>query len=167
MQQDQNDEESDQLEDPGNKIERVELIQFLMSDEDVEIAHARLAHQDFRSKEPDYSKDCDSHDAKLGIVAVAVFGIIGLLAPEVLMGKASVSYLYIFIAHQKLYEFNALDLIARVLQLVGFLVVLVLLHLGTTEAVWCFVLVTIVSGIIYLVQTRKVTPLALRFDPTL
>ncbi len=120
----------------------------------------------------------------LGIVAVGVFGIIGLLAPEVLMGKASVTYLYIFlaalpfsflpqffqnifIAHQKLYEFNALDLIARVLQLAGFLVVLVLLHLGTTEAVWCFVLVTVVSGIIYLVQTRKVTPLAFRFDPAL
>jgi O-antigen/teichoic acid export membrane protein len=120
----------------------------------------------------------------LGIVAVGVVGTVGLLAPEVLMGNASVTYLYIFlaalpfsffpqffqnvfIAQQKLYEFNALDLVSRILQLLGFFVVLILLHRGTTEAVWCFVLVTIATGMIYLLQTRAVTPLAFRFDPGL
>ena len=120
----------------------------------------------------------------LGLFFVLVLFVVGTFAPELILGKTDNRYLFIFlaaipfgflpqffqnvfIAHQRMYEFNILDLFGRAIQLVAFIIILPMLHLGVLEAVWCLVVVSVVTGLTYLVQTGKIARLGIRFDQEL
>ncbi|MFQ5797231.1 MAG: oligosaccharide flippase family protein, partial [Bacteroidota bacterium] len=120
----------------------------------------------------------------LGIIIALFFFLIGQFSPAVIIGEVDVVYLNIlliaipfgflrqfmqniFIAQQRIYDFNLLDLFSRLIQFIGFGILLVLLGLGTYEAVLCFAVVTVISGLMYLFRSSQFTEIKLRFDAPL
>lgn len=120
----------------------------------------------------------------VGTILALVFYVIGQTAPSLLLGSIDPIYLTIFVvsipftllaqflqnvflAKHHIVEFNALDLFSRLLQLVGFAVVLVVFHGGTLEAVWCLTGVTMISGIVYSFRAVRVSAIGFKFDRTL
>lgn len=115
-----------------------------------------------------------------GLISV-VFYLIGQFFPGVLLGDVDPLYLTIFlaaipssliilffqnvfIAHGRMIAFNALDLANRAIQLAGFVVVLVLLSQGTSEAVMTMTGAFVLSSLLYLFTARRLSPLSLRVD---
>ena len=116
-------------------------------------------------------------------IALFLF-LVGQFSPVVIIGEVDVVYLNIFliaipfsfltqffqnifIAHQRIYDFNLLDLVSRLIQFIGFGVVLVLLGLSTYEAVLWFTVVTVISGLMYVFRSSQFTEIKLRFDAPL
>lgn len=119
-----------------------------------------------------------------GATLCAILFTAVLVAPNVLLGSVDASYLYIallglpfvlgtqllqnmFIARQMTYDFNLLDLLGRFLQLFGFIILLLILGLGTREAVWCMTIVAIVTGFVTLLRVSRVTQIRFQFDRSL
>ncbi|MGH2568973.1 MAG: oligosaccharide flippase family protein, partial [Bacteroidota bacterium] len=111
----------------------------------------------------------------LSLLTAGVLYAIGHIKPEALIGKVDVVYLNIFLivvpftyiaqffqgmflAYQKIYELNLLELFPRFLQMLLFAVVLMLLGLGTFEAVLCFVGAAVAGGVVYLLRARRLVP---------
>jgi len=120
----------------------------------------------------------------LGLFAALLLYIIGEIQPQIIIGDVDIVYLNIFLiaipftfiaqllqgvflAHQKMYEFNLLELLPRALQLLFFVVVLMLLGLGTYEAVLCFVAATVIGGCVYLHRVWETVQFGFRFDQSL
>jgi len=117
------------------------------------------------------------------LIALILF-LAGRLEPKMLLGQIDVRYLHVFlvalpfsflqqllqnvfIARQAIFEFNALDLIVRLLQLIAYGVVLVFLGLSTYEAALAFVAVTVVAGSLYFIRTFRYVQMPVVFDWTL
>lgn len=123
--------------------------------------------------------------ALTGAVALcAVLFLSALFVPKALLGTVDPSHFYIalvaipfvlgtqllqnvFIARQMTYDFNLLDLVGRFLQLVGFIILLAAMGLGTTEAVWCITIAAILTSFVTLVRLSRVARIRLQFDPIL
>ena len=117
----------------------------------------------------------------LGIVIAAILFLMGEVSPTTLLGSVDPLYLTlflgaipsglvvlffqnVFIAHQRMIAFNVLDLVARGLQLLGFVVALVVLAQGTREAVLTMTGVFVLSALLYLVCAARIAPLSARVD---
>ena len=117
----------------------------------------------------------------LGVVIAALLFLVGEVSPTTLLGNVDPLYLRlflgaipsslvilffqnVFIAHQRMVAFNVLDLVARGVQLAGFVLVLVLLLQGTREAVLTMTLTFVLSAVLYLVWAARIAPLGLRVD---
>lgn len=120
----------------------------------------------------------------LGFGIAALLFLVGVISPEVLLGKVDPLYLMlflaaipsglvvlffqnVFIAHQRMIAFNVLDLISRAAQLLGFVVVLVILAQGTREAVLTMTVTFVLSAVLYLSWATRVAPLGVRPDVSL
>ncbi len=116
-----------------------------------------------------------------GVLTAFLFLGAEQIFPGVLLGSVDLFYLLIFVfalpfcfytqffqnmflAHQRIVEFNILDLTSRVLQLVGFFLVLFVLGFSTVEAVISMTAATILTGVISIWRTNLLSPVRLRFD---
>jgi len=108
----------------------------------------------------------------MGVVVALLYLFLGVSAPSVLIGEMDPAFLFVLlpalpfafytqfyqsllVSAQRVVEYNALDLLSRAIAVVGFVLVLVALHLSTSAAVWSFTLATVASGVIYAARVVK------------
>jgi O-antigen/teichoic acid export membrane protein len=120
----------------------------------------------------------------VGSVLALVFFLMGKYLPQLVLGEVDPIYLNIFllslpfaflqqflqnvfIAQERIMEFNVLDLLTRLLQVFIFSLVLIVLRASIFEAVLSLTGVTIVSGVIYAIRSTQNISFQYSFDSVL
>jgi len=120
----------------------------------------------------------------MGVAVAILYFVLGMAAPTVLIGDMDPAFLLVLllalpfafytqfyqsllVAAQRVIEYNVLDVVSRAITVVGFVLVLVALHLSTTAAVWSFTLATAASGVIYVARVVQSFGFARPFNAAL
>ncbi|HEX9615356.1 MAG TPA: oligosaccharide flippase family protein, partial [Bacteroidota bacterium] len=117
----------------------------------------------------------------MGLFTALCFFVAEQITPAWVLGTIDPRYLYVFLfslpfvfyfqffqnvflAHQRIVAFNALDILNRAAQLLGFALVLVVLGFSTFEAVVSLTVTLSLGGFASLDYAHRIAPLTLKFD---